>query len=184
MAKRSSAPRKDQIADAFQRHFSHFGFQKTSIDQVSKELKISKKTVYQYFDTKEKIFYYIVHRIALDYCRKMERSLAKHRAVRAKISHLLDMIFSESKKWLRANDAFEFRYKHEIGELAFRDAYEDLLKRLIRSGMESGEFPRRDVDTTLNFIQGILGEAMKLLSKNPKSPVEEQAEQAIFRMLG
>src|SRR4030042_7059996 len=96
---------KERIADAFLRHFSHFGFKKTSVDQVSHELKISKKTVYEYFDTKEKIFYFVVHRIAQDYCRKMELELGKSHSVRARLSRLLRMIFSESKKWLRSNDA-------------------------------------------------------------------------------
>ena len=183
MPEKTAEPQRERIADAFLRHFSHFGFRKTSVDQVSRELKISKKTVYQYFDTKEKIFYYVVHRIALDYCRKMELELEKVHSVREKISRLLRMIFSESKKWLRANDAFEFRYKQEIGELAFRDAYGDLLRRLIQSGMERGEFPRRDVETTLGFIQGILGETMKSLAKNPKQSMDDQAEQAVFRIL-
>jgi AcrR family transcriptional regulator len=177
-------PQKEKIADTFLRHFSHFGFKKTSVDQVAHELKISKKTIYQYFDTKEKIFYYVVHRIALDYCRKMEAELEKCPSVREKLSRLLRTIFSESKKWLRTNDAFEFRYKEEIGELAFRDAYGDLLRRLIQSGMERGEFPRRDVETTLGFIQGIIGEAMKVLAKDPKQSVDDQAEQAVFRVLG
>jgi AcrR family transcriptional regulator len=183
MPEKTIGPQKEKIADAFLRHFSHFGFKKTSVDQVSHELKISKKTIYQYFDTKEKIFYYVVHRIALDYCRRMEMELEKSRSVREKISRLLRMIFSESKKWLRSNDAFEFRYKHEIGELAFRDAYGDLLRRLIQSGMERGEFPRRDIEPTLGFIQGILGETMKALAKNPKQSLEDQTEQAVFRVL-
>jgi AcrR family transcriptional regulator len=184
MPEKTADPQKEIIADAFLRHFSHFGFKKTSIDQVSHELKISKKTVYQYFDTKEKIFYYVVHRIAREYCRKMELNLGKYRSAREKISRLLQMIFAESKKWLRSNDAFEFRYKHEIGELAFRDAYGDLLRRLIQSGMECGEFPRRDVDATLGFIQGILGETMKALANNPKQSMDDQAEQAVLRVLG
>jgi AcrR family transcriptional regulator len=177
-------PQKEKIADTFLRHFSHFGFQKTSMDQVAHELKISKKTIYQYFDTKEKIFYYVVHRIAREYCRKMELELEKSPTAREKLSRLLRMIFSESKKWLRTGDVFEFRYKQEIGELAFRDAYGDLLKRLLHSGMERGEFPRRDLDLTLGFIQGILGEAMKALALNPKAPVDDQAEKAILRVLG
>jgi AcrR family transcriptional regulator len=184
MPPKSQEPQKEIIADAFLRHFSHFGFRKTSVDQVSRELKISKKTVYQFFDTKEKIFYYIVHRIALEYCRKMELELEKCRTERSKISRLLRLIFVESKKWLRTNDAFEFRYKDEIGQLAFRDAYADLLRRLVQTGMERGEFPRRDVDATLGFLQGILGETMKSLAKNPRQPIDDQAEQAVFRVLG
>jgi TetR/AcrR family transcriptional repressor of mexJK operon len=184
MSTKIPEPQKEIIADAFLRHFSHFGFQKTSMDQVAHELKISKKTIYQYFDTKEKIFYFVVHRIAQEYCRKMEVELEKSPTAREKLSRLLRMIFSESKKWLRTGDAFEFRYKQEIGELAFRDAYGDLLKRLLQSGMEHGEFPRRDVDITLRFIQGILGEAMKALTMNPKRSVDDQAEKAILRVLG
>jgi TetR/AcrR family transcriptional regulator len=183
MPEKTVEPQKERIADAFLRHFSHFGFKKTSVDQVSHELKISKKTVYQYFDTKEKIFYYVVHRIAQDYCRKMEVELEKSHSAKARLSRLLRMIFTESQKWLRHNDAFEFRYKHELGELAFRDAYGDLLRKLIQSGMERGEFTRRDVDTTLGFIQGILGETMKALAANPKQSVDDQAEQAVFRVL-
>lgn len=184
MPKNIPEPQKEKIADAFLRHFSHFGFRKTSMDQVSHELKISKKTIYQYFDTKEKVFYYVVHRIALEYCRKMEAEMNKRAKVGEKLSYLLRTIFSESKKWLQTNDAFEFRYKEEIGQLAFRDAYEDLLKRLIQAGMESGEFPRRDVEMTLGFIQGIISEAMKALAKDSKQSVNEQAEQAVFRVLG
>jgi AcrR family transcriptional regulator len=184
MPEQTLKPQKEKIADAFLRHFNHFGFKKTSVDQVSHELKISKKTIHQYFDTKEKIYDYVVHRIALDYCRKMELELEKSRSAREKISRLLRMVFAESRKWLRGNDAFEFRYKHEIGDLAFRDAYADLLRRWILAGMERGEFPRRDIDITLAFIRGILGETMKIPAKNPKQPVEDQAEQAVFRVLG
>ena len=55
---------KQAIADAFKKHFQHFGFKKTSMDDISNELHVSKKTIYQYFSTKEEIFYYVVSQIA------------------------------------------------------------------------------------------------------------------------
>jgi AcrR family transcriptional regulator len=43
------SPQKQAIAEAFKKHFQHFGFKKTSVDDISEELHISKKTIYQYF---------------------------------------------------------------------------------------------------------------------------------------
>ena len=44
---------RERIADVFKKHFTYFGFKKTSVDEVAKELKISKKTIYQFFSSKE-----------------------------------------------------------------------------------------------------------------------------------
>ncbi|MGD9101586.1 MAG: TetR/AcrR family transcriptional regulator, partial [Anaerolineae bacterium] len=63
--------KKEQIADAFQKHFNHFGYKKTSVGDIARELKISKKTIYQHFSTKEEIFYYVVSRIARQYRDRM-----------------------------------------------------------------------------------------------------------------
>ena len=36
--------------------FSRFGFKKTTMDEIAKELKMGKSSIYYYFDSKEKIF--------------------------------------------------------------------------------------------------------------------------------
>ena len=48
--------RGEQIADVFKKYFHHYGFKKTSVDEVAAELHISKKTIYSYFESKEAIF--------------------------------------------------------------------------------------------------------------------------------
>ena len=66
---------KEEIATSFQKHFEHFGYKKTSVDDIARELKISKKTIYQHFNTKEEIFYYIVSRVARQYMNRMATDL-------------------------------------------------------------------------------------------------------------
>jgi AcrR family transcriptional regulator len=174
---------KEEIADSFKRHFEHYGYKKTSVDEIARELKISKKTIYQHFNSKEEIFYYIVSRIARQYMNRMAADLSGLPTQMGKLDQLVGMIFSESRKWLKGNDAFEFRYKYDIAGLAFQDAYNDLLAELIRGGVEAGEFREGPVDLTVRFINGIISESMKLLTVNPELEVEEEVVAAIERLL-
>src|SRR5512136_74981 len=99
---------KEAIADAFKKHFNHFGFKKTSVDDISDDLHISKKTIYQYFNTKEEIFYYVVSQIARQYLKRMDKELDQFPTNREKLAQLIHLVFKEARKWLKENDAFEF----------------------------------------------------------------------------
>jgi AcrR family transcriptional regulator len=175
--------RKETIANSFQKYFNHFGFKKTSVDDVARELKISKKTIYQHFSSKEEIFYYIVSRIARQYRRKMERELEAYPTYRERIEQLVQMVFTESRKWLKENDAFEFKYKYEIATLAFQDTYAELIAELVQGGMEAGEFSVSQVSLTGRFIHGIISESMDLLQSDLELNVEDETLHAIFKLL-
>lgn len=179
----NSDPQKQAIADVFKRHFQHFGFKKTSVDDVSTELRISKKTIYQHFNTKEEIFYFVVRQIARQYLNQMEAELVQLPTSEARLTRLLHLIFHEAKKWLKENDAFEFRYKYEIAELAFKDAYSELLARLLQEGIDSGEFASMPIEVTSSMMQGMISEAMRLVSANPKLEVEKHLIEGILKMV-
>ncbi|MBN1302974.1 MAG: TetR/AcrR family transcriptional regulator [Anaerolineales bacterium] len=178
-----NAQQKELIADTFQRRFNHFGYKKTSVDEISSELKISKKTIYQHFNTKEEIFYYIVNRIAHQYLRGMERDLETFPTFTEKLARLIRLIFKEATKWLKSNDAFEFRYKYEIGELAFKDAYTGLINSLVQQGIKTGEFSSSSSELTVRLIQGMISEAMQVVSSNPDLEVENQLIESILKVL-
>ena len=78
---------KDQIADSFQKRFNYFGLKKTSVDEVAKELHISKKTIYQNFSTKEEVFYYVVSRVARQYRVSMEKDIEAYSSYQKKLEH-------------------------------------------------------------------------------------------------
>lgn len=179
----TDSPQKQSIADAFKRHFQHFGFKKTTVDEIAHELQISKKTIYQHFNTKEEIFYFVVSQVARQYLRKMVNELAGDPTASQKLSHLVRMIFDETRKWLSDNDAFEFRYKYEIAELAFKDAYSELIQRLLKEGITSGEFRPVPVDLTVLMIQGMFSESMRLVSADPQRDIEEHLIEAILKIV-
>lgn len=175
---------KDQIAEIFQKHFNHYGFKKTSVDEIAAELKVSKKTIYKHFSSKEKIFYFIISKVARKYSRSMEKKLEGITSSMEKINQLILMIFIETRKWLKSgNDAFEFKYKYEIAQLAFTDAYNEVFKRLLEEGIENNELEISNIEITIRFINGIISESMKLLSVNPELQVEGEVLESIGKLL-
>jgi AcrR family transcriptional regulator len=175
---------KQIITETCEKHFKHFGYKKTSIDDIAKELNISKKTIYKFFSTKEKIYYHVISKIAKGLCKKMEKKISGEKTNKDKIEKLVHQIFSKTKSWLKkGNDAFEFKYKYEISELAFKEAYNELLRKIITKGMENNEFSVNNVSLTLKFINGIFSESMKLVSANPDINIEDDITNSIFKLI-
>jgi AcrR family transcriptional regulator len=175
--------KKERIAECFNKHFNHFGYKKTSVGDVAKELGISKKTVYQFFSTKEKIFYFIVSKAARSYRNKMEKELADIPLSTVKIDKLIRMIFTETKKWLKSNDAFEFKYKYDIAKLAFQEAFNELLEKYVEQGIASNEFNVSNVQLTIRFFNGIISESMAIVSANPELDVEDDVIESMMKLV-
>jgi len=174
----------EAIADIFEKHFNHYGFNKTSVDDVAKELKISKKTIYKHFNSKEKIFYFIVNRIATQYCISMKNKLNSTSSVQTQFDAIIKQVFETTRKWIKeGNDAFEFKYKYEISSLAFQDAYSELFKELLLKGVNTKEFNVQNIDLTISFIKGIISEGMKIIHLNPSQKIEIDVINSINKLL-
>ncbi|ACA54331.1 hypothetical protein N494_09970 [Clostridium botulinum A2B7 92] len=63
---------KDNIIYAAKKLFIEYGFEKTSMNMIAKEAKVSKSNVYNYFLTKEQIFYCITDTMANDLINMIE----------------------------------------------------------------------------------------------------------------
>jgi len=162
--------RREEIADVFEKHFEHFGFKKVTVDDIARDLK-------------EEIFYFVVSRVARRYVTSMKHKLEDCASIREKIDRLIRMIFAETRKWLKQNDAFEFRYKFEIAELAFKDAFNELVAALLVEGVESGELADLNVTMTVRFINGVISESMRAVSADPGLPVEDETVEAVCKLL-
>jgi len=175
---------KGQIAEVFQKHFNQYGFKKTSVDEIAHEIKMSKKTIYKHFSSKEKIFYFIISKVAVKYSKDMEKKLTFFPSCTERINQLIIMIFGETRKWLKeGNDAFEFKYKYEIARLAFIDAYNELFKRILLEGVNTNEFSISNIEITLRFINGIISESMKLISSKPELEIEGDVIASIGKLI-
>lgn len=67
MTKQTTITSKERIIQAAQKEFMQFGYTKVTVDEVAKVAGVSKKTIYQYFNSKEDIFWEVMK------CRKTEK---------------------------------------------------------------------------------------------------------------
>jgi TetR/AcrR family transcriptional regulator len=181
MAEKNS---KERIAQTFRRYFEHLGFKKTSVDEVARELHISKKTIYRHFTSKERVFLFIMEKIADGYCRSMARQIEGERDSGSRLHALITRIFGETRKWSRKNDAFEFRFKYELADRAFAHAYQAMILGIVKEGMDAGEFRIEDPDTGVGFIQSLLSKGLELQTREPEKDYLTPTIEGIDRLLG
>lgn len=175
---------QEKIAECFEKHYNQFGFKKTSVDDISQDLRISKKTIYKYFSSKEQIFKFLVQKISLQFCDMIEPRLDLIPSYKKKMEQLVFIIFQDIRNWLKeSKDSFEFRFKFELTQQAFKQAYHSLAKELYIKGIEKGEFSNTNVDLTIKFLDSILLESIKLIHANYELGIERDTARSILKLL-
>ena len=66
---------------------------------------------------------------------------------------------------------------------AFRDVFQDPLRRIIQEGMDRGAFQVEDIDITLRFLYGIITESMILIHQDPEKNLLKETIQGILKIL-
>ena len=62
--------RRNYILDAAEKMFFSRGYDNVSMDDIAGEIGLNKATLYIYFKNKESLFFAVVLRGALNYCKK------------------------------------------------------------------------------------------------------------------
>ncbi|MDF2841211.1 MAG: regulatory protein TetR [Clostridia bacterium] len=67
--------KKERIIDTAEKLFLQKDFESTSMDEIAKESHLTKRTVYQYFNSKEDLFYAVALKGTNDYISNCEEAL-------------------------------------------------------------------------------------------------------------
>lgn len=173
---------KAKIAECFKKHFSYFGYKKTSVEEIARELGISKKTIYQYFPGKRNIYNLIVKKIAEVYITSINKRLNNSTSCKEKILKLIPLVFTESVSFLK-DKSFETRFKNELASLAFTKAYTLLIERLIIIGIENNEFKLPNQKLSVLFIQAIIIESINLIEMYDPQTIKEETISTVKKIL-
>ena len=97
-------PEKHKILLSASEKFFREGFNKVSMDELAKEMRISKKTIYKYFSSKSEIIALSVETLQFNLKRILEQIISQDSSSIEKIvqmsNTLLDVAFKVSDKWL------------------------------------------------------------------------------------
>ena len=165
MARKADPEKKDNIICAAIPVFARKGYAATRIIDVARSAGIGKGTVYEYFSSKEDLFFSVFQQIMQDSETQMAEAAASNSgSVAGRLKIMADVLITT---WLEKLELYSlvmefwsattasvsrerFKSAFQAGYQAFREAIADL----IREGIDRGEFSRacRPVAVASGFI--------------------------------
>lgn len=153
---------RDQIIEAADQHFSHYGYGKTTVADLAKAIGFSKAYIYKFFDSKQAIGEAICTRCLGTLFGAVEDSIAGGKSATDKLRRVFRSISSESCTLF-----FTDRKLYDIAAYSCAENWPSsqeyvekvaaLLAEIIQEGRASGEFERKTpVDETVRAIIHVL----------------------------
>ncbi|GAB4516617.1 MAG: hypothetical protein Tsb0020_35260 [Haliangiales bacterium] len=144
MTRRKSDDKRAAILDAAVSLFSHYGYRRTSVEDVAKEAGIAKGTVYLYYRNKQALFGAVCGHVADTFLARSEAALAERgplgdkalALLRAKFGYLYEIVHSSP------HAAEIIQSKNQLARATFVRAderYVGLLSALLVAADEAGE---------------------------------------------
>jgi AcrR family transcriptional regulator len=137
--------------------FTHYGFNKTSLDDIAETIGIKKTTLYYYYKNKETIFYEVIKSESARCLEIVKKKLAKETTARRKLILLIKTkleFFREKHKTLDLSVQAMLEVQPIIKKLfqEFRQRDINFLTTIIQEGIGKGEFRKIDAGRTAECI--------------------------------
>ncbi len=149
---------REQIVVAADEHFSHYGYDKTTVSDLAKAIGFSKAYIYKFFDSKQAIGEAICAQTLSTIIAAVDEAVAGvstpteqfRQLFKTLVTTSVSLFFNERKLYDIA--------AHSAGEgwpsaRAYGERIQQILTEIIREGRESGEFERKTpLDETVHAI--------------------------------
>ena len=161
--------RRRKILEASRRLFARYGYGGASISMIAAETGLTKAALYHHFPSKEAI-YRASSRAGMDQLLyEVQNAVSQAQGgvearLRAYMHASVEHYEKNQDSWMSGSALFWGAASDEAREqiLEVRDAYEDLLKQIIREGMSQGVF-RSELEPRLSskFLLSIINQLPK-----------------------
>ena len=175
---------RQQIAETFERHVNSNGYHRTTLDEVARELKISKKTIYVHFDGKRDIYAHLVARQAQRDKARLAASVAQLPDYAARLESVMRSVVASARAHIMKTSKDEWLREYEIAADAFRKANGDLLRELVQGGMDAGEFEAGDASLVEKMIAAMIVEYLLLVNTDPSYDRDAELLERIGGFIG
>ncbi len=173
---------KDEIALTFMGLAVRYGFKRTAVEDVARALRISKKTIYEYFPSKDAMLEYALELAALQQRRRVESLLTETTALGRSLE-ITRIALADARAGFAANPGLDLAEPPELQTRVNDRVYGPMIRDLLEQGVAAGEFEVTDVDLTSRFVQAIGMEAVRQIHDDPASHPEEATVLAIRRLI-
>ena len=173
---------KDQIATEFRKLVLRYGYRRAAVEDVSRSLRISKKTIYEHFAGKEELYRYAVELWAREQRSHVESQLTAPTAL-GRVEQAVAVAFAHARSGFSANPYIDDSEPPEIVADVNAQVFAPMIRTLIERGNASGELHVDDPEITAAFLVAIGTEAVRRLREDPQGDAEAAALAAIRRLL-
>lgn len=149
---------RDQIVEAAEKHFSRYGYEKTTVSELAKAIGFSKAYIYKFFDSKQAIGEVICARTLSAILAAVEEAVAGaptptekfRRMFRTLTETGVGLFFNDRKLYdIAASSAGE----GWPSARSYAQRIREILTDIVREGRETGEFERKTpLDETVHAI--------------------------------
>ena len=175
---------KEQIAETFERHVARVGYAKATLDDVAREMHISKKTIYVHFDGKREIYGFVVEKQAAREQQHLRALVADLPNQRTKAETLLKFVIGSARGHIDETSEDEWMAEYEIAADAFRKANGDLLREVVEQGIASGEFAPGDAALAEKMIGVMILEYVVMVNADPTYDRDAELVERVLRFIG
>jgi len=177
--------KKERILEAAYQRFLHYGYSKTTMNEIAGDLSMSKALLYYYFPDKSQLYVDVMRKLADDYVKRL---ISKQNSFNTLQEAFEFQINSQHEFFLKNYNFFDyFRINEQnlpemIWEIvAFvKQSEEDMMVSEIKNEIEKGRM--KPVKNMCEVVRLLL-DALHGVSVNPKSqkkvmfPVKEELEE-------
>lgn len=141
---------KRLILNKAKERFDRFGYKKTTMDELSRDCRISKKTIYEHFADKEDLFLKLLYQESNQVRQRLFDGIAYIEDPKEKLTELIrtSMAFFNEDNFLtrlkKAEEEMFSVFSKTQYDCMIRCDVVSLVAQIIREGKEKGQF--RDVD--------------------------------------
>jgi AcrR family transcriptional regulator len=173
---------KDEIAQKFMDLAFRFGYRRTAVEDVARALRISKKTIYEYFPSKTALLQYALELGAQGQRRRVEARITESTAL-GRALEVVGIALADARAFFESNPSEEMVEPPELQAQVNERVYGPMVRELLRQGVAAGEFALPDIDMTTRFVLVVGMEAVRVIHEDLTSHPEQATLDAIRRLI-
>jgi TetR/AcrR family transcriptional regulator len=151
----------DQILDAAQRRFGHYGLSKTTMNDIAEDIGMSKASLYYYFKDKESIFQAVMRKEQDHFVREMGIKISETLQAELMLKEYVNLRLALLKKLFTLGH-FSYGGLMEVKPLMhellkdFRKEEIKMISSVLESGVKKKEFLVENINKDAEFFVDIL----------------------------
>ncbi|WP_316764659.1 TetR/AcrR family transcriptional regulator [Pedobacter aquatilis] len=155
--------KREQIIDGAIKRFTHFGINKTTMNDIAEDLSVSKPSLYYYFPDKKHLILGVIERVFTDFYETLTKKLNLELPLETILFNSIDIrnTFFQKYYMLRIAEGIPDLLNDEIIKTklsSLKDLEKDFFSELFRKAKQRGEIEHEDMKHVSElYLESLMG---------------------------